>query len=280
MELLISIIIGLVTVELYAWLPKLVDSLLERAVCALPESDQERCREEWKANLAALPNTLLRAIHAFSFLVNAHQIERERVSEILHEADVLLGEVILLERKLQKDADGIRESLARTTAQLLSAEEKRIGALARLERAVTGAEAKAADQPSTDLREAVRRLAAAIPGVHASFKKRSSVSAAYCGSIKTRLDQFDLLVSEWAIFARRLSGSLEELRFQKASSGQLEAVLEALYEGGDKLLDMTNEHSWEVPDADDLHVRPFPTFEWREAFAAFKAAKAQVQMRK
>ena len=51
MELLISILVGLCLIEVYAWLPVLSQWVLERAVSRLPAQDQERCREEWKASL-------------------------------------------------------------------------------------------------------------------------------------------------------------------------------------------------------------------------------------
>ena len=59
MELVISVVIGLLIVEVYAWLPKISEWLIERAVQRLRSEDQDRCREEWKAGLDAFPNTKL-----------------------------------------------------------------------------------------------------------------------------------------------------------------------------------------------------------------------------
>lgn len=67
MELVIAIVVGVLVSEAYAWLPKILDWLIERAVSRLPTSDQERCREEWNANLDALPNTIVKFVHALSF---------------------------------------------------------------------------------------------------------------------------------------------------------------------------------------------------------------------
>jgi hypothetical protein len=68
MEILVSIAIAIGIIELYAWLPIVNDKLLERAIQRLPESDQERCREDWKANFDSLPDaSLVRFIHACSY---------------------------------------------------------------------------------------------------------------------------------------------------------------------------------------------------------------------
>ena len=53
MELVISVVIGILIVEAYAWLPKFSEWLTERAVLRLRSEDQDRCREEWKAGLDA-----------------------------------------------------------------------------------------------------------------------------------------------------------------------------------------------------------------------------------
>jgi hypothetical protein len=58
MELLISIIVGVLIVEIYAWLPQISSWLIRRAVDRLRAEDKERCREEWNAQLDALPNTV------------------------------------------------------------------------------------------------------------------------------------------------------------------------------------------------------------------------------
>jgi hypothetical protein len=49
MELIASILVAVIVVELYVWLPKISEWLLEFAVRQLRAEDQERCLEEWKA---------------------------------------------------------------------------------------------------------------------------------------------------------------------------------------------------------------------------------------
>jgi hypothetical protein len=64
MEILISILVGLAIMECYAWTDSFSKWLLERAVRQIEDSDRERCREEWTADLEAMPNTMFKLIFA------------------------------------------------------------------------------------------------------------------------------------------------------------------------------------------------------------------------
>jgi hypothetical protein len=77
MELLISIIVGLLVMEVYSWLPSLCDKLVEQAVRRVRPKDQDRCREEWSAGLVELPNTLYRLVHAVSIAVEASRLRED-----------------------------------------------------------------------------------------------------------------------------------------------------------------------------------------------------------
>jgi HPt (histidine-containing phosphotransfer) domain-containing protein len=68
MGILISLIIGILLIESYAWLPELSKWILERAVLGVREEIRERCREEWNEGLDALPNTMLKLVHALSYI--------------------------------------------------------------------------------------------------------------------------------------------------------------------------------------------------------------------
>ena len=74
MELVISVVVGVLLVEAYAWLPKISEWLIERAVRRLPVETQERCREEWKADSHSLPNSGVKLLHALSLSCAANQI--------------------------------------------------------------------------------------------------------------------------------------------------------------------------------------------------------------
>jgi hypothetical protein len=48
MEIVISVLIGVLIMEGYAWLDAFSKWLLERAVRRISPEDQDRCREEWE----------------------------------------------------------------------------------------------------------------------------------------------------------------------------------------------------------------------------------------
>jgi hypothetical protein len=94
MELVISIVIGIPIVEAYAWMPKISGWLIEREVQRLRREDQNRCREEWRAGLDALPNSVPKLIHALSYLGAAHRINGDFFENKLTEIDALMEECV------------------------------------------------------------------------------------------------------------------------------------------------------------------------------------------
>jgi hypothetical protein len=92
MELVISVVLAILVVEAYAWLPKISEWLTERAVLRLRSEDQDRCREEWKAGLDALPNTVIRLVHALSYLGAAQKINADVFESNLAEINTLAEE--------------------------------------------------------------------------------------------------------------------------------------------------------------------------------------------
>jgi hypothetical protein len=101
MELVISIGVGVVLIELYAWLPAITNWLLERAVRRLRPEVQEHWREDWRANLDTFPNTLVKLLHAVSYVHGASTINADfadalfdEFSQSLDAVDVLIGEMI------------------------------------------------------------------------------------------------------------------------------------------------------------------------------------------
>jgi hypothetical protein len=92
MELVISVIVGILIVEAYVWLPKISEWLIERAVQRLRSEDQDRCREEWKAGLDALPNTVIKLVHALSYLGAARRINADFFENKLTEIGALIEE--------------------------------------------------------------------------------------------------------------------------------------------------------------------------------------------
>jgi len=77
MELVISLLVGVLLVELYSWLPMISAWLLELAIQHLPAEIQERFREEWQAHLNDFPNSLMKMTHALSYMTAIIRINSE-----------------------------------------------------------------------------------------------------------------------------------------------------------------------------------------------------------
>jgi hypothetical protein len=105
MELLISILVGVVMVEAYAWLPEMCRWLLKSAVSRLPSEVQERCREEWTEGLETLPNTAVRLLHAMSHVFGARRIRARHRQEHLKQLDAAIGSLSGYQRGLQGKLD-------------------------------------------------------------------------------------------------------------------------------------------------------------------------------
>jgi hypothetical protein len=92
-SILVSIFVGFLIMEAYAWGPRISEWLVERAVRRLHTEDQESCRAEWRADLACLPNSAVQLIWAFDCLRAATQINTNIFQEKFDQVDSLLGEL-------------------------------------------------------------------------------------------------------------------------------------------------------------------------------------------
>ena len=77
MELVTALLLPILLVELYTWLPAISEWVLEFNVRRLCVENREQFREEWKANLDAFPNTIVKLIHALSYTVAVSRINKE-----------------------------------------------------------------------------------------------------------------------------------------------------------------------------------------------------------
>ena len=90
MELIITIVLGVaisvvasvITNEAYAWMPKICEWLLDRAVRRLPGDLQARYREEWQAHLHDLPNSVTKLTHALGCLSCARARDELSLSNV------------------------------------------------------------------------------------------------------------------------------------------------------------------------------------------------------
>jgi hypothetical protein len=69
-----AIVRPLLTDECKAWLPRIIDRLINRAVSLLPEEKRERYDEEWHSHINDLPGDLSRVLEALRFSIAARHI--------------------------------------------------------------------------------------------------------------------------------------------------------------------------------------------------------------
>jgi hypothetical protein len=79
MEILISILTGILLMELYAWLDPLAKWLVERVAEKLPDECQAAFEEQFMADLAAFPNSFAKVYFAFRNCTMAAQNINEEV---------------------------------------------------------------------------------------------------------------------------------------------------------------------------------------------------------
>jgi hypothetical protein len=72
--LFFGIVGSLVAAELYCWAPHIARKFIERAVQRLPESEQDRLREEWFAHLDECPGSLAKLWHSLGCFQGAAAI--------------------------------------------------------------------------------------------------------------------------------------------------------------------------------------------------------------
>jgi hypothetical protein len=77
MELVTALLLPILLIELYTWLPTISEWVLELNVRRLCVEDQEQFREDWKANLNEYPNTMVKLVHALSSTIATTRINRD-----------------------------------------------------------------------------------------------------------------------------------------------------------------------------------------------------------
>jgi hypothetical protein len=129
MEILISILVGFAIMECYAWAEPFSKWLLERAVRRVDISDRERRREEWTADLEAMPNTMLKLIFSLqSFrastvkIINAEIQEAawEKVENALEDALITRQKLVRSIARMRSSYEGLRHSEENLEQTILS----------------------------------------------------------------------------------------------------------------------------------------------------------------
>jgi len=195
MELLISLVVGLLVVEVYAWLPRISEKLLEWAVSRLRPEVQERYREEWRAHLNDLPNTVARLSCAVGFCtavreINADIVAAQRteiedliegLSRDLHDGQLTLT-ALQLELTEQRGSHGLEHALEEALASIASIEDAH-PALERLEQSFETcglALIKAFDRNYSLLRARIERVSSKI-----------KCAGSRLGNLSTQYEQVD-----------------------------------------------------------------------------------------
>jgi hypothetical protein len=62
------------TDEFKAWLPRLLERIIDLAVCTLPEDQRQRFAEEWRSHVDETPGDIGKLIVALGFLVAASKM--------------------------------------------------------------------------------------------------------------------------------------------------------------------------------------------------------------
>jgi hypothetical protein len=146
MEFVISLAVGLLLYELYAWLPRISEMVLAWAVSTLPPKDRERYREEWLAHLNSLPNTAVRLINALNFCVAALRIRADIVAAQRSEIEGVLDDLSLQNCEHRRVLGALKIQAAEPSRRPIRA------SLALLESTLASAKASAgwtADQVNT-----------------------------------------------------------------------------------------------------------------------------------
>jgi hypothetical protein len=172
MELVISVVVGILIVEAYVWLPKISEWLIERAVQRLRSEDQDRCREEWKAGLDALPNTAIKLVHALSYLGAARRINADFFENKLTEIDALIEECGHKHSGLVVLVRSWKETLGRISWQMLDLLLSR----QELGLAFSGLKARVMEVPNEEVASSFQKAVTNFETAAETFDKLASAS--------------------------------------------------------------------------------------------------------
>jgi hypothetical protein len=105
MEILISTIIGLALIELYAWLGPLAKWLVHQVAKRLPEARRADFVEQFTADLETLPNSIAKVLFAFRDCTLAarniyENIYRETLLSLADRNDAIFGKLTLLDHSI------------------------------------------------------------------------------------------------------------------------------------------------------------------------------------
>jgi hypothetical protein len=116
MEILISTLIGIALIEVYAWLDPLAKWLVGRVAKKLPEDRRADFTEQFMADLATIPNSLAKVFFAFRDCTlaakNIYQaVYRETFLSLADNFDSMFNGVSLLDQTIETSSAEVRSNL-------------------------------------------------------------------------------------------------------------------------------------------------------------------------
>jgi hypothetical protein len=138
MEILISIVIGIALMELYAWLDPLAKWLVDRVAKNLPEDRRADFTEQFMADLATLPNSVAKVYFAFRDCTLAAQhiyqnVYREKYLSVADDFDSLFNKMSLCDQTIETSRAQARSKL-RLSLEFVSAVDRSLEGLRRNQR--------------------------------------------------------------------------------------------------------------------------------------------------
>jgi hypothetical protein len=92
-SVVLSVVVSVLVIEFYAWLPKLATKLVEHQVRRLLVAHQERYRGEWTAEMLALPDSIAQIVFAVGLLGAAERVNEAIISSRLEKLEGIMAEV-------------------------------------------------------------------------------------------------------------------------------------------------------------------------------------------
>lgn len=110
-SIVITIVVGVLLTEGYAWQPRFAKWLVELAVSQLIPSERDRYREEWNAHLQDIPNSVVKVVHALSFAwpLTTRQINGAIVDAALAEIDSAFVDVRATQLQVTKKLSALTQ---------------------------------------------------------------------------------------------------------------------------------------------------------------------------
>jgi len=138
MEILISTLIGIALIEVYAWLDPLAKWLVGRVAKNLPEDRRADFTEQFMADLATLPNSVAKVYFAFRdgtlAAENIYQeVYRETFLSMADDFDSVYNKISLFDQSMET-LKAQMQSEFRTSSAFISSVERSLGVLRRNQR--------------------------------------------------------------------------------------------------------------------------------------------------